>query len=74
MSPQEWDSCPWDVQRAYWDGMVAEQLVTTGEPEEAAEDADGEPQDLMQAMAHRTADTGAGVIDLRAMKEQLAAR
>lgn len=58
MSPGQWDASGWDVQRAYWDGMVAEGLVRVDE----------EPQDEgMPQISARQADTGAEVIDIQAM-------
>lgn len=64
MSVPEWDACSWDLQRAYWEGLVAEGLVEQGQGSgESAQSA---------GMSSRTADTGDGVIDLAAMRDQLA--
>jgi len=66
MWPHEWDACSWDLQRLYYEGMVAEGLIEVGESPEALAAKDG--------MTGRTADTGAGVIDLAAMRDQFAAQ
>lgn len=61
MWPHEWDGCSWDLQRTYFDGFVAEGLITLNDQQGTAGD-DG--------MLHRTVDTGAGVIDLQEMIRQ----
>jgi hypothetical protein len=63
MLPQEWDALPWHYQRMYADGMEQEGLITRGDPDQTAQEA---------GIGHRKADTGAGVIDLLAMKAELA--
>jgi hypothetical protein len=74
MSPEDWDACSWDLQRAYWEGFVEEKLVTTGEGEEGGEDhGQQDERQPMEQIAQRTVDTGPGVIDLAAMRDQLAA-
>ena len=65
MSAGEWDACSWDLQRAYFEGLVAEGLVEVGEAPEVLARQEG--------MTLRTVDAGGGVIDLAAMRDQLAA-
>jgi hypothetical protein len=67
MWPHEWDACTWDLQQTYWEGFVQEKLVSTDETEGRAE-GNGVPE-----IRGRTVDTGAGVIDLSAMRDELAA-
>ena len=57
MSPEQWDACPWDVQRTYWDGMVEEFGLVREEPQ-----GEGLPQ-----LAGRQAQAGADVIDIQAL-------
>jgi hypothetical protein len=66
MWPHEWDACSWDVQQMFWEGFVQEGLVSTDEPDGNAES--GAPE-----IRGRTVDTGAGVINLAAMRDELAA-
>jgi hypothetical protein len=60
MSPEDWDSCSWALQRAYVAGFEQEELITTGSPQ-ALEEA---------GITGRTVDAGAGVIDLAAMRKE----
>ena len=73
MSPEDWDSCSWDLQRTYWDGLVAEGLVTTGEPDEGDDTGERDERNPLEQIAQRTVETGPGVIDLNEMRAQLAA-
>lgn len=63
MLPQEWDALPWHYQRMYAEGMQQEGLIKQGSPDEEAREA---------GIGHREVNTGAGVIDLAAMKAELA--
>jgi hypothetical protein len=65
MSEAEWDECSWDLQRMYFEGMVADELIEVGESPERLAEKDG--------MTGRTVQSGDGVIDLGAMRDQLAA-
>jgi hypothetical protein len=59
MWPGEWDACSWSLQQTYLDGLAAEGLITMGEvPAQPDEES---------PFSHRTADTGAQVIDLQQM-------
>jgi hypothetical protein len=56
MSPGDWDACPWDVQRTYWDGLVAEKLIRVTEPRQQ-----------VRQPASRQVEGGADVIDIQAL-------
>jgi hypothetical protein len=66
MSPGDWDSAGWHVQRMYIEGMEAEGLISAGAGgEEAAQEA---------GIGSRKADTGASVINLAEMRDALGGR
>ena len=65
MSAGEWDACSWDLQRTYFEGLVTENLIEVGESPETLAQQEG--------MTLRTVDAGDGVIDLAAMRDQMAA-
>ena len=63
MSPEDWDSCSWALQRTYVAGFEQEELITTGREQGSA---------LREAgITGRTVDSGPGVIDLAAMRREL---
>jgi hypothetical protein len=63
MSPEDWDSCSWALQRTYVEGFEEEGLITAGT---------GEQDPLEEAgLTGRSVDTGGGVIDLAAMRAEL---
>jgi hypothetical protein len=63
MSPGDWDSAGWHVQRCYIEGLESEGLISSGGGgEEAAREA---------GVVSRKADTGAAVIDLARMRAAL---
>lgn len=62
MSPEEWDACSWALQRTYVEGFEQEGLITGGSQQEGLEEA---------GITGRSVDTGAGVIDLAAMRAEL---
>ena len=63
MSPEEWDSCSWALQRTYVEGFEDEGLITAGTGERDALEEAG--------ITGRAVDTGGGVIDLAAMRAEL---
>jgi hypothetical protein len=62
-TPAEWDALPWHHQRMFVEGMEQEGLITRGDPDLMATEA---------GIGHRKVNTGEGVIDLMAMKAELA--
>jgi hypothetical protein len=63
MSPEDWDSCSWALQRTYVEGFETEGLITAGTGEQGALEEAG--------LTGRSVDNGGGVIDLAAMRAEL---
>src|SRR5215471_3155774 len=67
LSPDEWDALPWDIHRAYLDGLQEDGTLTREEGEAMPSAAEGGPQ-------QRTAQTATDVISLSDMRAELEQR
>jgi hypothetical protein len=61
--PDGWGALPWHWQRMYVEGLEAKGILSREDPDEAAQEA---------GIGHREVSTGDGVIDLNAMRAELA--